>query len=248
MEDKARKCLFVVSHPRSGTHLLIDFIRYNFPAFNRRLAPLQSSSNLYVNIDHANWRQCANKLLQEGVSHVLIKSHLAGYKNHDELEARSVFAPKMENFLYPFRKFSKVIKSYAEFRKYRGHISELLDEQDMYFGSSLKVADCVRAHAESWLERDASFVDCDSLLSDPQTACERLALLLSEPAATLRQRLPGRKRFAGKMGELLTRVAGRQSTEVVVPYKLDWVSCNEANSIDKQFSDLYARLSKRRII
>lgn len=247
MQLAGAKCLFVVSHPRSGTHLWIDFVRRNFPAFNPRLMFWESSSRLYLNIDRADWQREAYRLRSPEVSHILIKSHLAGFRDPLELRARKLLNPRREIFLYPFRKFSRMVKSYAEFRGYQGPVSSILGERDLYFGLEMTVAECIRAHAESWLERGAAFVDSDLLLTNPKNTCGRLAELLGEPAADLRQPLPCRKPFSGMLGELLTRIRRRQSTEVVVPYKLAWRDCDEELAVDAEFSELYGALSRRRI-
>jgi hypothetical protein len=85
------------------------------------------------------------------------------------------------------------------------------------------------------------------LIEDPETACIQLGSVLGQIPVQLRQRLPRRKRFDGAVGEIVERISGRQSTEVLAPYKLEWQSREEEASVDIQFSDLYSELSKRRV-
>jgi len=46
--------IIVATHPRSGTHLTIDFIRRHFASTRRRLRPLETPHNLYVSLDRLN--------------------------------------------------------------------------------------------------------------------------------------------------------------------------------------------------
>ena len=43
--------ILIASHRRSGTHLMLDLIRRQFPSSRVRLKPLESTHNLYVNVD-----------------------------------------------------------------------------------------------------------------------------------------------------------------------------------------------------
>src|SRR4029077_18161796 len=115
MNFEVKQCVFVVSHPRSGTHLLIDFIRRNFPVFNPRLRIWESASKLYLRLDGPNWRREAHALLRARRSHVLLKSHRIGFTENTDLEVRQILKPSSEIFLYPFRKFSSLVKSFAGF-------------------------------------------------------------------------------------------------------------------------------------
>jgi hypothetical protein len=247
MKSKIRQCVFVVSHPRSGTHLLIDFIRRNFPAFNPKLRPWESASKLYLNVDHSDWRQQAEQFLRQGRTHVLLKSHLAGHTSQADSDVKDVLDPQQEVFLYPFRKFSRVVKSYAEFTQSPPPISKILTEKDWFFGRVTTVAESIRGHAERWIERDIHSIDCELLSEDPETASTRLGVVLGHTPIEIAQRLPRRRLRPGKIGEFIERVSGRQSTEVLVPYKLQWQSPDEELFVDSQFSDLHAELSKRRI-
>ncbi len=247
MPLKVKTCAFVVSHPRSGTHLMLDFVRRNFRNFNPPLMPWESSAKLFADADGPHWRQSASRIVETGHAHLLVKTHRAGFTNQNDVELRRVFNPEHVVYLYPFRKFSETVRSFAEFLQYDEPISRLLDEPDAFFGRSATVGDCLREHAQSWLERPAHFLDCDRLLGDPETASARLAPLLNETPAPLKRRLPGKKIYQGKLGELMERLTGRQSTEVVIPYQLRWQDKAEQDAVDSRFADLYAELSTRRV-
>jgi hypothetical protein len=48
--------IFVVSHPRSGMHLMIDFLRRNSPVLHNRVHIWDSAAELFVNLDVDDWR------------------------------------------------------------------------------------------------------------------------------------------------------------------------------------------------
>ena len=225
----------------------MDFIRRNFPAFNPSLMPWESASKLYLNIDNPDWRRHASDILRARRSHVLLKSHLVGRDSQVELDVRSVLNSRHDTFLCPFRSFSSIVKSYAEFTHSPPPINRILTQKDRFLGLDMTVAQSIRHHAESWMKRDAHFFDCDLVREDPETASTRLSALLRQVPANIRRRLPRRKVHPGKIGELIERLSGRQSTEVLIRYKLHWQSRDERLFVENEFSDLHAELVKRRI-
>jgi hypothetical protein len=75
----------------------------------------------------------------------------------------------------------------------------------------------------------------------------RIATRIGEPPAKIHQRVPGRKLCGGKSGELVERIRGRCSTEVVVPRKLSWQGEEEKLYVDGEFQALYSELARRSI-
>lgn len=244
---RVQQCVFVVSFPRSGTHLLIDFLRRNFPHFNPELRVWDSASNLYLRIDDDGWRDDAETFMDAGRSHVLVKTHRAGLTHCNDDVVREWFKPQSAIYLYPFRRFSKTVKSFAEFMRLRPPISATLQQMDPFFRQQVTLAECLRAHAETWMDRGAWFIDSDLMLEDPKTTCARIGALLGQTPVEVDRRLPRRRPLAGKPGEIVGRLLGRESTEVVVRRKLEWTSAGEQELIDNEFSDLYATLSERRV-
>jgi len=84
-------------------------------------------------------------------------------------------------------------------------------------------------------------------MSHPEITCKRLAELIEESPADITQRLPRRKRFAGRFGEFVDRPTGRKSTEYRVDYEIPWQCAEEKAAIDAHFAGLYSELVKRRI-
>jgi hypothetical protein len=244
----ARNCIFVISHPRSGTHLLIDFIRKNFPKYKRKLKPWESASHNYVGLDSLGWQERIDAQLRDrNESHFLLHSHYAGVVTATEQLAMEKLEPERSVFFYPFRQFSTTIKSYAEFRRASGPIEPFLLQIDQFFGRDTTVEQCIRMHAEKWLPRDIHWVDIDRLMSDPEITCKRLAELIEENPADITQRLPRRRRFAGRFAEFVQRLTGRESTEYCVDYEIPWQCPEEKAAIDAHFAGLYSELVKRRI-
>lgn len=244
----ARIGVFVVSHPRSGTHLLADFIRKNFCKFNRRLKPWESASGLLISLDDINWRDHITAQLHDRKeTHLLLFSHFAGLRTATHQEAKDRLQPARSVFLYPFRRFSTTMKSYAEFRRFRGPVASFLGQPDDFFGLAETVKRCIELHADTWLQLGAHFIDVDRLAADPEATCRRLAQLFDEPACAIGRRLPRRKRLAGRAGELVERLTGRESTELRVTYNIPWQGSHECEEIDRQFAPLYSALSQRRI-
>ena len=227
---------------------MIDFIRKNFPKFNRRLAPWESASKICLLLDRRNWReQLAAEWLASGHTNFLMQSHYANVVTDTAREALEWLKPERAIFLYPFRRFSRTIKSYAEFCRFTGPIGDFMGSKDPFFGLDATVADVARLHAEHWLDHDIHCIDTDRLVEDPDLAAQRLAAVLDETQAPLTKRLPRHKWFSGRLGELAERLTGRESSEMKNTYRLQWRNAEEPASIDREFAGLHAALSRRRI-
>jgi hypothetical protein len=245
---ETEQCVVFVSHPRSGTHLSIDFVRRNFPKFRRKLRLYVSSRLLYLDLDDESFDDRLKEFATRPFSAcVMVKTHFLGRSPSfwDKLH-RQVKAERWYH-IYPFRRFSKTIKSFAEFSNFRGNLRQFLDQRDGYFGTQETVKDCARRHAESWLDHNASFLDVDALLAFPDRSCRQLADCLGSECATLQRRLPKQKVFAGKAAEAIERIRGRESTEVQVKFKTQWSSEAERTFVDEQFVELYGRMLQRAV-
>jgi len=51
LSEKAGSPILVISHPRSGTHLTIDFLRRQFEECQSYKYPFESQSHLYLPIE-----------------------------------------------------------------------------------------------------------------------------------------------------------------------------------------------------
>ena len=242
--DQVKQAVVVVAHPRSGTHLTMDFIRRNFPCFDPGLRPWQSAGELYVDLDKPLWMHTLDRPACRS-DHVLLQSHRAGLCNRVGAQAIDRLRPLATLFVYPFRRFPATMRSFSDLRGYDGPTTRLLSETDRFFGLDQTVQACARQHGESWLGCNATFLDVDALIAEPERGAESLAGALGLPAAPLARRLPRRKRFHGKLAEAVQRLTGRESTEVKVHRRTPAPDPGEARFIDEAFADIYDEMTAR---
>jgi hypothetical protein len=242
-----KRAVVVVAHPRSGTHITLDFIRRNFPEFDPALYIWQSARELYVCLDVPDWRD--NLLRQANRSdHILMQSHLAGVQALDATAAVDYLQPEELVFIYPFRRYSATMKSFAAFCQYPGRVESFLKEKSSFLDGDYTVADGAHVHGERWLPRDPVFLDIEALIGNPELAAQKLGDVLGVDPAPITRRLPRRRIFNGKMAEAVERLTGRESTEVKVSFEKHWADPDEAASIDEHFEALHANLVARSIV
>jgi ribosomal protein L44E len=236
-----RNCIIVASHPRSGTHLVIDFIRRNFPDYNRKLYPWQTSSYFLYNLDHPRTIVSSDHINSYG--NIIIKTHQ--FRNIGIIldKVNEIVKPRRIKLIYPYRRFSRTLKSFAEFQKFDKSIVEFLERKDEYFNSGDSIELTARAHSECWMESGLPiFLNVDELLSDVDTVSQALSAALEEPLLGINRRVPRKKRlYGGKMSELIQRCTRRESTEVKINYK---IACSQSDLkyVDGKFESLYNKL------
>ena len=212
------KLAVIISHPRSGTHLAIDFLRRNFASFNLPLSFGDSASLLYLNADNPEWERRLEAARNRWPRHgLIIHSHQAGLdpaRRHALLEALRPQAPVV---LYPFRRMSETLRSFAEYCAYRGDLRRWPGTADPFFGTPRSVGSCLEAHAQASLAAGSTPLDMDQLLTYPCHTSARLGSLLRETPLELIRRVPHKKISSCRVGELFERLRGRESTAVVVP-------------------------------
>ena len=241
------QALVIVAHPRSGTHITLDFIRRNFPAFQQRLRIWESASGLYIDLDGPAWRARFEQQRSKS-DRLLLQSHHFGLC---ELESECAFhelSPRDTLFIYPFRRFSATMRSFADFSGYPGPVADFLFERDRFFGLPETVRTCALLHGQAWLDRRARFLDVDALIAQPERAARRLGRLLGLEPAPLQRRLPRRRRFYGKLAEAFQRLTGRESTEVRIHRRRAWSSPQESAAVDERFADLHARMTMAAVL
>jgi len=117
----AQKPICVVSHPRSGTHLMIDFIRRHFPQTTDWKLPLQDSRVLILDVGQI-WKKettlekSLNKL--KSIEYPIIKMHGFDYpllaKNHKDWLA---YLEQEAILFYIVRDVRPMMCSYHEYAK-----------------------------------------------------------------------------------------------------------------------------------
>ena len=238
--------IFVISHPRSGTHLMFDFLRCNFPVLHNHVHIWNSAAELFVNFDIDDGRARLQRPSLR-TSHLLFKSHLGGFTTDVETDAITQLSSPQTFFIYLFRRFSSTMKRFAEFSAYPGSNTDFLEELDGYFGLDHSVWSCAHVHGQRWLARDPIFLDIDRLIAELDQAAERLAARLDLSPVPLSRRLPRRKRLFGKASEVIERLTGLESTEVQIRYRKSWLHPDKAAEVDGRFADFQGQLSIRSI-
>lgn len=242
-------CAIILSHPRSGTHLLLDFLRRNFPQLQRRLLPWESASGLYLSLDARDEKLCRAWLAgQHGP--FIAQSHHIGF-TRPASDIAFLAEAHRPVFFYPFRRFSKTAQSYADFLAQEGlwdakrAIDDLLRQPDPFYRSGLTVEENMRAHATACETLMSAWIDMEDLQRNPDAWASSIGVLLGLTPAPLKRRLPGRKRFHGKLSELFERLRGRESTEVQIPRRTAWKDRAGADAFDSRMWDVYGLLQQR---
>lgn len=241
-----KRIIVVVSHPRSGTHLTVDFIRRNFPAFQVRLPIYASSKYLAVNTDLPGWQKTLDEMRAfHPTGDVIMASHRGGVFDPEFIPAIESLGAHQVLYIYPFRRFSKTVRSFWQFMYQAPHFATFLDSSDKFFGVDRSVGSCLELHASQWLDRDAHFLDVDALISDADSAVTRFETLLSDKAEQMQRRLPRSKVSQTIFGEAIERIRGRESTAVVVPDRKAQPTNEELSAVDGRFAKLYQQLTSR---
>jgi hypothetical protein len=243
------KCVVVVSHPRSGTHLTIDFVRRNFPSFRRSLPIWKSSSYLLYNLDAAvGPRNSPTAASASGA--LIVKTHTMSAPAEVATELAQVHGIGSAVFIYPYRRFSQTMQSFKQFSRFAGRLEQFVASPDAYFRQpGASVGETAKLHAANWLSCQQAWVlSVESLLDHPDRTVQILGDLLDEVPVPVRRRLPGRKPLGGgKIGELMQRLYGRESTEVRVRWGQTPQDLDEARRVDEFFGETYDRLTARSI-
>lgn len=244
---KVDRCVFVASHPRSGTHLIIDSIRRNFDSFRVKLPIYKSSANLYWNADRDQSTDAFAP--PDGIfagAGLIVQSHRAGLAFDPAERLAAKVAAAQVIYLYPFRRMSRTLRGAQELCGVAGSLAEFARGPDTLLGTGLSVRDGLERHAQTWLDRGAVFIDMDAFLSDPEGGCAALSRVLGERSRPLSRRLPWQKLRGGALAEALERMRGRESTAVRVP-RLPRPCPQEAARIDEDMAQVYGRLMSRRV-
>ncbi len=249
----------VASHPRSGTHLLIDFLRLNFPEFNVWTPIWRSSAYLYHDIDNPKLDVSFfhQRLLKGG--RVIVKTHDLSPKSVDQkLATQLPFSRR--TVLMPFRTYEKSLASFTAFARQNAlSPNGAMQDSDggseakwqFYYGKDLSPVESARLHARRWLEAGALPVCMESLLRAPELTAAALAAVLARTESGSNNwgrpvRLPRKKRFQGRFAEIHQRLIGRESSEVQVAWTYT-LSAQERQYITAELDDTYRTLVRSSI-
>ena len=238
------QCVVVVSHPRSGTHFTIDFLRRNFAELRFLPPPWASAETLYFNLDRSGPRRAANGAWSRTAvarSSFIVKTHDLPFETALEPALKKAAGPRETVFLYPFRRMSKTLVSLRNFSDSARDLADFVEGADEYFETGGSVEGALIAHGE-WALDHAHPIDIEAAIKEPGRLAAALAERFGWTRIAHENLLPPKRLATGRVGEIVERFRGRQSSEVAV--KLPAASKEEAGWIDERpaISGLYERL------
>jgi hypothetical protein len=237
-------CLVVASHPRSGTHLMIDFMRRNFAEFGFTPMIWQSSETLYLNLDRYSVQWAGGSWSNASASrdNFIVKSHDLPFDPELPEKLAQFAAGRRCTTIYPFRRMSKTLLSFHSYCASELSIPEFLKSADPYFRVGGTVEALMRRHGE-WGTTDALPIDVEDVIARPAAYVRALAAAFGWTASGVADRLPPKRLAGGRLGEIVERLRGRQSSEVVVARRSR--RHDEAAFVDREgpLADLYKQLS-----
>jgi hypothetical protein len=228
--------IVVASHPRSGTHLLLDTLRRQFEACRSWKWPGERLDRLYCNIDELPGDglldgTTARRILQR-TERPLVKTHSwPGYQqaflgSHDGgLDAAWVdWLDEHATVFYVYRDGRDVLCSYQLFRQgfdpdARGPIGSFLRGTEDGTNRVRRWAD----HVQTWREQpDVHCIRFETLLNDPAAVIQRLADVIDEEPRGTQPLLP--RPFSSIWDSRRARLFGvcPESTAIINGDSQDW--------------------------
>lgn len=195
---KQTKPVVIVTHPRSGTHLLIDFLRNNFPDCSSWKYPFETKGSLYLNIDTLLTEKKASSIRR--ATRILARSRVPILKTHalspdfSDLsfftETRLALSPVLGRalldncrFIYVYRHPAKVMASL--YHMLAGHSKIIATTPISDFIASESRAGFTRidhwaSHVTSWKKHSGiiSF-DYEQIISSPDAVAATISTTFS---------------------------------------------------------------------
>ena len=233
--------IVIASHPRSGTHLTIDLLRWQFKECNSWKLPLERNDRLYCNIDELNGdaqilkNERAIALLNR-ITYPIIKTHSwpnlkkGFFKSHKGLympEWQS-YLSKRAKFIYVWRDIKPVLCSYYLFCIGAGMvnssvtISEFIKQPDNEGRSRVKRW---KDHKDEWnAKANILCISYEEIVNDQKVTILKLQEFLNLPAMMKTPYLP--RMFSSIWDSRKTRLFGIKpaSTAIINQKKLSWKS------------------------
>lgn len=210
--------IVICSFPRSGTHFLIDFIRLNFAEFHEKLALWQSSECIYFNLDReiVGGRPWSTASLQR--HNVIVKTHRLPFSS--KLQSRLTDYAAHRNIIYltPYRQVARLMASYSAFTGdpfQHNDLSQFVGQEDPFYGDGQTVEERLLAFYKYAMDK-SQIIDITATSAHPSGLVERIQQACQATPRFDQPRLPPRRKMKGVMGELMSRMQGRPSSEVLV--------------------------------
>lgn len=243
--DKIKGCptkpILIVTHERSGTHLMIDTLRRHFGQCRSWKFPFERNDRLYINIDlildgrSSRYKTAAKRVLQRA-PRILIKTHqfppgtLKNERGHGREIPEEWFKVLAENttMICVCRDGRDVMTSYCQYRRVfdsaaRCSIGQFLRQED----HGMSRAKLWAHHVRSWMRVPGVItVSTDALLKDPQATLKKLGQSLGMEPLWKQPLLPRQfKSVWHSRRARLFSMRPESSAIVVMGEKLRWRQC-----------------------
>lgn len=206
----------IMSYPRSGTHFLIDVLRRNFAEFAYNPPIWASAEQLYYNLDREVLDGPAWSTASISRPNLLVKTHRLPFSPQLEDRLVEICAGRPMKVLTPYRPISDIAKSYHRYVAPETEILEFLHTSDPFFRNGMTVHESMKSLFNFALDRSI-LVDVRAGQREPDKLVDYLKDALSLTPRNLSQRLPTKRMSHGRLGEIVARLTGRSSSEVIVP-------------------------------
>lgn len=211
----------IMSYPRRGTHFLIDVLRRNFAEFAYNPPIWASAEQLYYNLDREVLDGPAWSTASISRPNLLVKTHRLPFSSQLEDRLVEICAGRPMKVLTPYRPISDIAKSYHRYVVPETEISEFLHTSDPFFRNGMTVHESMKSLFNFALDRSI-LVDVRAGQREPDKLVDYLQVdylqdALSLTPRNLSQRLPTKRMSHGPLGEIVARLTGRSSSEVIVP-------------------------------
>jgi len=246
---KSLRPIPVATHPRSGTHLTIDFIRRHFASARRRLRPLETPHNLYVSLDrlmvghHRPMDPDAFVTQLARSPRTLIKTHALPEFDNLRPECRplldAILTPT--TVIYTVRDGRAVMCSWQAYERTRCHaaresFSAFIRSEGWGFDDR---PTSWATHAQRWSERDSTnLFTFEQIVREPEASLNAIAELLGERPDTRHPLLP--PRLGSKWKIRWARLIGRTDSTTLPgppgPRAMKWTDAF-ASRDDRDFFD-----------
>lgn len=201
--------VLVASHPRSGTHLAIDFIRRNFASTRTWRLPGQANDHLYLNLERltAHQRRFPERLARRILNRprrAIIKTHYLADFSETWIEAETgQLADQWQrvvaeaNVIYVSRHPAEVFTSYKLFLSALNPEIAKMSFKEFISGPhwSKRVSRLVwwQEHVHGWLDQpDVFHLRYQDIVRSPQHVLDKLHAGLDEEPLGVKQLLPPR--------------------------------------------------------
>ncbi|MEM6630998.1 MAG: sulfotransferase domain-containing protein [Bacteroidota bacterium] len=222
--------IVVVSHPRSGNTLMLDFVRRHFPQSARRKMPLQNPQSLILDIG-AIWK---NKMTEKKARQRLTESNIPLIKMHGfDLPRLQEVCPEFMKDLFAHGKIFYVVRdvrsmlcSYHEYAKLfwepaRVPISEFIRQEEAEAG----IPNTSRVKYWSnevvyWGQLPGvTLMQFERFFEDPIRQLETIAQVLKQPAKIKHPLIPPKtdNRWQGYVNRYLTILPSSTSAPMKKP-------------------------------